>query len=75
MDADPRRVHHLAVDAVVGDVEQPRINVTYCVDTSARSSSGVAVVRFRMNPPLEPSGTITAFFTFWAFIRPSTSVR
>ena len=53
----------------------PRMNVTYCVETSARSSSGVAVARFRMKPPLEPSGTITAFFTFWAFIRPRTSVR
>ena len=51
------------------------MNVTYCVETSARSSSGEAVARFRMKPPLEPSGTITAFFTFWAFIRPSTSVR
>ena len=53
----------------------PRINVTYCVETSARSSSGVAVTRLRMKPPFEPSGTMIAFFTFWAFIRPRTSVR
>ncbi len=53
----------------------PRMNVTYCVDTSALSSSGSDGVRRRMKPPFEPSGTITAFFTFCAFIKPSTSVR
>ena len=53
----------------------PRMNVTYCADTSALSSSGVAGVRRRTKPPFEPSGTITAFFTFCAFMSPSTSVR
>ena len=53
----------------------PCMKVTYCVDTSAFSSSGVAGDRFRMKPPFDPSGTITAFLTFCAFIRPSTSVR
>ena len=53
----------------------PCMKVTYWVTTSCFSSSGVFVERFRMKPPLEPSGTMTAFFTFWAFIRPSTSVR
>ena len=31
--------------------------------------------RLTTKPPLEPTGTITAFFTIWVFIRPSTSVR
>jgi len=31
--------------------------------------------RLRTKPPLAPTGTITAFFTVCAFIRPSTSVR
>ena len=53
----------------------PCMKVTYWVTTSCFSSAGELVERFRMNPPFEPSGTITAFFTRWAFIRPSTSVR
>ena len=52
----------------------PRMKVTYCVTTSCASSSRLTE-RFRMKPPFEPSGTITAFFTFWAFISPRTSVR
>ena len=31
--------------------------------------------RFTTKPPLAPVGTITAFFTIWAFMSPSTSVR
>ena len=53
----------------------PRIIDTYCSETSRRRSSAVEGVRFRTNPPFEPSGTMTAFFTFCAFISPSTSVR
>ena len=30
---------------------------------------------FTTKPPLEPTGTITAFLTIWAFTKPSTSVR
>ena len=37
----------------------------------ARSAGG----RFRMKPPFEPVGTMTAFFTICAFISPRTSVR
>ena len=51
------------------------MNVTYCLMTSAFSRSGVGAVRFRMKPPFEPSGTMTAFLTICAFIRPRTSVR
>ena len=53
----------------------PCISVVYCFTTSAFRSSGAAGPRLRTNPPLEPSGTITAFFTFCAFIRPRISVR
>ena len=53
----------------------PRIMMTYASETSFFRSSGSAGDRFNTNPPLEPSGTITAFFTFCAFINPSTSVR
>ena len=31
--------------------------------------------RFGTKPPLAPTGTMTVFLTFWAFISPSTSVR
>ena len=48
----------------------PCMNVTYWITTSCFSSSGDVGCRFRTNPPLDPSGTITAFFTFWAFIEP-----
>ena len=51
------------------------MNVTYCVTTSCFSSSFVKGRRLRTKPPFDPSGTMTAFFTFWAFMRPSTSVR
>ena len=53
----------------------PRMNVTYCLITSAFIMSGVTGARFRMKPPLEPSGTMMAFLTICAFISPSTSVR
>ena len=53
----------------------PSMNVTYCFATSSLICSGVTEVRLRTNPPFEPSGTITAFLTFWAFISPRTSVR
>ena len=31
--------------------------------------------RLGTNPPFDPTGTITAFFTCWALASPSTSVR
>jgi hypothetical protein len=40
-----------------------------------RSRSVVCGGRLTTKPPLEPTGTMTAFFTICAFIRLSTSVR
>ena len=51
------------------------MNVTYCFATSSLICSGAIDIRLRTKPPLDPSGTMMAFFTFWAFIRPRTSVR
>ncbi len=42
---------------------------------TASRSAGAAVAPFTTNPPLAPTGTITAFFTICAFIRPRISVR
>jgi hypothetical protein len=40
---------------------------------ASRSVAGGAF--FSTKPPLEPTGTMTVFFTICAFTRPSTSVR
>jgi hypothetical protein len=63
---------------VVGDVEQPAQVVL--VAGHAFAHEGIAVARggcafLSTKPPLEPTGTITVFFTICAFTRPSTSVR
>ena len=42
---------------------------------TASRSAGSAVAPLTTNPPLAPTGTITAFFTICAFISPRTSVR
>jgi hypothetical protein len=60
---------------VVGDVEQPAHERDVLLDHLGLCRSGVGAVRFKMKPPFDPSGTITAFFTICAFIRPRTSVR
>ena len=53
----------------------PRMNVTYWPDDLLPESRSRRAARFRMNPPFDPSGTITAFFTLCAFMSPRTSVR
>ena len=53
----------------------PRISVMYWRRSSSRSSARSAGGRLSMKPPLAPTGTITAFFTIWAFISPRISVR
>ena len=52
----------------------PRISVSTAAHLLAQR---IALGRrlLSTNPPLAPTGTITAFLTICAFIRPSTSVR
>ena len=70
------RGHHHASDDVVGDVEHAPARTSSSSPSPPpgarpRSAGGC----FTTKPPLAPTGTITAFFTIWAFMRPSTSVR
>ena len=53
----------------------PRISTMYWRRSSAFSSSRPGGGCFSTKPPLAPVGTITAFFTICAFIRPRISVR
>ena len=65
----------LAVDEVVGDVEHARHSVVYCRTSSSASPAGRAGGCLSTKPPFAPTGTITAFLTICAFIRPRISVR
>ena len=69
-DAHAGRLDDLAGDEVVGDVEHARMSVEYWRTTSSRSSWRSAGGCLSTKPPLEPTGTITAFLTICAFIRP-----
>ena len=53
----------------------PRISTMYWRRSSSSSSARSAGGFFSTNPPLAPVGTITAFLTICAFIRPRISVR
>ncbi len=53
----------------------PRIRVMYWRRSSSISALRSDGGRLSTKPPLAPTGTITAFLTICAFIRPSTSVR
>ena len=53
----------------------PRISVMYCRRSSSISSPRSAGGCLSTNPPFAPVGTITAFLTICAFIRPRISVR
>ncbi len=53
----------------------PRIRVMYWRRSSSRSAPRSDGGRLSTNPPLAPTGTMTAFLTIWAFIRPRISVR
>ena len=76
MDAHALGVDDLAVDEVVGDVEQ-RLDVAHvlALDLGARASAGSLGRRLRKNPPFAPAGTMTAFLVICARMRPKTSVR
>ena len=68
-------VDDLAVDEVVGDVEQPAdVRDVLALDLGAQLA-GSSGRRVRWKPPFAPSGTITAFFVICARMRPKTSVR
>ena len=74
--AHARRADDLAADDVVGHVEhaadQRRVAQPHLLaQRVALGSAACAATK----PPLAPTGTITAFLTVCAFIRPSTSVR
>ena len=51
------------------------MRVMYWRRSSSRSSARSEGGRLSTNPPLAPTGTMTAFLTIWAFIRPRISVR
>ena len=53
----------------------PDISVVYWRTTSSRSAWRSAGGCFSTKPPFEPTGTMTAFLTICAFIRPRISVR
>ena len=66
----------LAGDEVVGEVEQAAHERRVLRDDLAFSSLLVGRrARCSTKPPFEPTGTMTAFFTICAFIRPRISVR
>ena len=73
---DLARRHELAVDDVVGDVEQaceerPVAGEDLFWQRLRRRRGGCLTTK----PPFAPTGTITAFLTIWAFISPRISVR
>ena len=75
---DLRRRDDVAVDEVVGDVEQR--GDERAVARDALGEPGLAVDRparaaLDEKPPLAPTGTMTAFLTACALTSPSTSVR
>src|SRR6185437_2630950 len=72
-----RRRGDAPADDVVGEVKQAADEGLIAATTSACTSSRVppAGSRLGTKPPLAPTGTITVFLTFCAFIRPRTSVR
>ena len=68
----------LAVDDVVGDVEQAGDERLVAGDALGQPLVAVAAGRAAActkKPPFAPTGTITVFLTICAFMRPSTSVR
>ena len=68
----------LAVDEVVGDVEQPGDEGLVAGDALGQPRVAVADGSgscLQKKPPFAPTGTITVFFTICALTRPSTSVR
>ncbi len=73
--ADVGRMHDLAVDEVVGDVEQRLDELLVAgLDRVAQRRPPAGGLRSR-KPPFAPAGTITAFLVICARIRPKTSVR
>ncbi len=74
--ADVRRVDDLAPPTRLSvRSSRPRTRIEYCSRPSSRRASRSVGGCLRTKPPFDPTGTMTAFLTICAFIRPRTSVR